>query len=116
MNLLELLKRPEGKTLEFKRDLSSPDGVLRSLVAFANTSGGTVLVGVEDRTRHVRGVSEPLDLLRDGAGHMTSEIATTINLTPRATRTRLLRPVERGLVREVGTSPQDPKRRYFLSN
>lgn len=62
MNLLELLKRPEGKTLEFKRDLSSPDGVLRSLVAFANTSGGTVLVGVEDRTRHVRGVSEPLDL------------------------------------------------------
>lgn len=62
MNLLELLKRPEGKTLEFKRDLSSPEGVLRSLVAFANTAGGTVLVGVEDRTRHVRGVHEPLDL------------------------------------------------------
>jgi hypothetical protein len=62
VNLLELLKRPEGKTLEFKRDLSSPEGVLRSLVAFANTAGGTVLVGVEDRTRHVRGVLEPLDL------------------------------------------------------
>jgi ATP-dependent DNA helicase RecG len=62
VDLLDLLKRPEGKTLEFKRDLSSPDGVLRSLVAFANTSGGTVLVGVEDRTRHVRGVREPLDL------------------------------------------------------
>ncbi|MCA1583618.1 MAG: hypothetical protein LC791_02200 [Acidobacteria bacterium] len=28
MDLLDLLKRPEGKTLEFKRDLSSPDGVL----------------------------------------------------------------------------------------
>lgn len=62
MDLLELLKRPEGKTLEFKRDLSSPDGVLRTLVAFANTSGGTLLVGVEDGTRHVRGVREPLDL------------------------------------------------------
>ena len=62
MDLLDLLKRPEGKTLEFKRDLSSPDGVLRSLVAFANTSGGAVLIGVEDRTRHVRGVKEPLDL------------------------------------------------------
>jgi predicted HTH transcriptional regulator len=62
VDLLDLLKRPEGKTLEFKRDVSSPDGVLRSLVAFANTSGGTVLVGVEDRTRHVRGVREPLDL------------------------------------------------------
>lgn len=57
-----MLKRPEGKTLEFKRDLSSADGVLRTIVAFANTSGGTVLVGVEDRTRHVRGVAEPLDL------------------------------------------------------
>ena len=30
MNLTELLLRPEGKTLEFKRDLSSPAGVLRS--------------------------------------------------------------------------------------
>ncbi|MBA2301317.1 MAG: putative DNA binding domain-containing protein, partial [Acidobacteria bacterium] len=62
MDLLDLLKRPEGKTLEFKRDLSSADGVLRTIVAFANTSGGTVLVGVEDRTRHVRGIAEPLDL------------------------------------------------------
>ena len=62
MDLLDLLKRPEGKTLEFKRDLSSPDGVLKTIVSFANTSGGTVLVGVEDRTRHVRGVTEPLNL------------------------------------------------------
>jgi len=59
MNLIEILKRPEGKTLEFKRDLSSPDGVLRTLVAFANTAGGTVLIGVEDGTRHVRGVANP---------------------------------------------------------
>jgi len=62
MNLLELLKRPEGKTLEFKRDLSSPEGALRTIVAFANTAGGTLLIGVEDRSRHVRGVTKPLDL------------------------------------------------------
>jgi len=62
VDLLDLLKQPEGKTLEFKRDLSSPEGALRTLVAFANTSGGTLLVGVEDGTRHVRGVREPLDL------------------------------------------------------
>jgi len=60
MDFVDLLKRPEGKTLEFKRDLSSPDGVLRSIVAFANTAGGTLLLGVEDRTRHVRGVQNPL--------------------------------------------------------
>ncbi|MGQ0766708.1 MAG: ATP-binding protein [Gemmatimonadota bacterium] len=59
MDLVELLKRPEGKTLEFKRDLSSPDGVLRTLVAFANTAGGSLLLGVEDGTRRVRGVRDP---------------------------------------------------------
>jgi len=62
MDFVDLLKRPEGKTLEFKRDLSSPDGVLRSIVAFANTAGGTLLLGVEDKTRHVRGVQDPLAL------------------------------------------------------
>jgi ATP-dependent DNA helicase RecG len=50
-----------------------------------------------------------------GAGRLTSEIAKAIDLTPRATRTRLARLVGRGLVREVGTGPQDPKRRYFHS-
>ncbi len=60
MDLIELLKRTGGKTLEFKRDLSSPDGVMRTLVAFANTAGGTLLLGVEDKTRHIRGVADPL--------------------------------------------------------
>ncbi len=61
MELVDLLKRQEGKSLEFKRDLSSPDGVLRTMVAFANTAGGVVLIGVEDRTRRVRGVEDPLE-------------------------------------------------------
>lgn len=61
MDLLDLLKRPEGKTLEFKRDLSAPDGALKTIVAFANTAGGILLVGVEDRSRNVRGVVDPLD-------------------------------------------------------
>jgi predicted HTH transcriptional regulator len=56
------LRRPEGKTLELKRDLSSPDGALRTIVAFANTSGGTLLVGVEDGSRRVCGVADPLEV------------------------------------------------------
>lgn len=60
MDLVDALKRPEGKTLEFKRDLSSSDGVLRTVVAFANTAGGILLVGVEDASGHVRGLKEPL--------------------------------------------------------
>ena len=62
MDLNELLARVEDKTLEFKRDASSPLGILRTVVAFANSAGGVVLIGVEDATRHVRGVVRPLDL------------------------------------------------------
>ncbi len=75
MDLIETIKRPEGKTLEFKRDLSSPDGVLRTLVAFANTAGGTLLIGVEDATRHVRGVKAPLDLEERLASMISDSIA-----------------------------------------
>jgi predicted HTH transcriptional regulator len=62
MELVDLLKRPEGKTLEFKRDISSPDGALKTIVAFANTAGGTLLIGVEDKSGHVRGIVQALDL------------------------------------------------------
>jgi ATP-dependent DNA helicase RecG len=75
MNILELLKRSEGKTLEFKRDLSSPEGALCTIVAFANTAGGTLLVGVEDRSRHVRGVARPLDLEERLANLISDRIA-----------------------------------------
>jgi ATP-dependent DNA helicase RecG len=61
MEIIKLLQRQEGKTLEFKRDLSSSNKVLRTVVAFANTAGGILLIGVEDGTRAVRGVKDPLD-------------------------------------------------------
>jgi len=74
MDLIEILKRPEGKTLEFKRDLSSPAGLLRTAVAFANTTGGTLLVGVEDGTRRVLGVTDPLSLEERAASLLSDSI------------------------------------------
>ncbi|MFP4316366.1 MAG: ATP-binding protein, partial [Desulfovibrionales bacterium] len=56
-----------------------------------------------------------LNALSDKEGLLTSQVAVSINLTPRATRTRLAKLVQRGLVREIGTGPQDPKRRYYRS-
>jgi predicted ArsR family transcriptional regulator len=55
-----------------------------------------------------------LDALGGGKGLSTQQIAAKIGLSPRATRTRLLSLVTRGLVAEVGTSPQDPRRQYYL--
>ncbi len=57
----QLISMPEGKTLEFKRDISSPGNILKTLVAFANTAGGRLVIGVEDDSKEVLGVEDPLD-------------------------------------------------------
>ena len=61
MTPADILTRDEGKTLDFKRDLSSPRGLLKTLVAFANTAGGKVIIGVDDKTRQPVGFESPLD-------------------------------------------------------
>jgi ATP-dependent DNA helicase RecG len=45
MELETLLTQPESKTLEFKRDLSSLAPILKTIVAFANTAGGILVIG-----------------------------------------------------------------------
>lgn len=72
MDILTLLQSAENKTLEFKRDLSSPEGMLRTLVAFANTAGGILLIGVEDKTRQIQGVQDPL-LLEERIANLVSD-------------------------------------------
>ncbi len=59
MQLENMLAQPEGKRLEFKRDLSSPKPLLRTLAAFANTAGGTLVIGVDD-DRSIPGLADPL--------------------------------------------------------
>ena len=44
----DIIKGKEGKTLEFKRDLSSFKPIMRTLIAFANTAGGTLVIGRDD--------------------------------------------------------------------
>lgn len=56
----QLITQPESKTLEFKRDLSSPKPLLKSLVAFANTAGGRLVIGVAD-DQEILGIENPLD-------------------------------------------------------
>lgn len=48
MEIQEILKQSEGKTLEFKRDISSLKPILKTLVAFANTAGGILFIGCEN--------------------------------------------------------------------
>ena len=75
MDLTEILREPEGKTVEFKRDLSSPNPFLRTVVAFANTAGGTILIGVENGTRRIRGVVSPLTLEEKAANLIADSVS-----------------------------------------
>jgi ATP-dependent DNA helicase RecG len=86
VDLITLLSRPEGKTLEFKRDLSSPDGVLKAIVAFANTSGGVLVLGVEDGRKRVKGIpnilAEEERLANLNADSISPRLVPSIDVMP----------------------------------
>ncbi|HYQ87312.1 MAG TPA: ATP-binding protein [Bacteroidota bacterium] len=43
-----LIEDGEGFGIEFKRRISSPEKIARTIISFANTKGGTILFGVDD--------------------------------------------------------------------
>jgi ATP-dependent DNA helicase RecG len=59
MKIEEILQEDEGTTLEFKENIKAEDKIISTLIAFANTSGGRMIVGVQDVTRHIIGVEDP---------------------------------------------------------
>ncbi len=87
--LNNIITKSDGKTLEFKRDSTSPTLLMKTLVAFANTAGGRLIIGVGD-DRQIVGLKSPLDeeerlrsLIADSiAPHLFSNIELiTINET-----------------------------------
>ena len=48
LELQRLVAEGEGHQLEFKRKASHPEKIVREMIAFANTEGGTILIGVDD--------------------------------------------------------------------
>ena len=57
MNFIESIQQGESKTLELKLQLPQHDQIAKTIVAFANTSGGKLVLGVDDK-RQVIGISE----------------------------------------------------------
>lgn len=49
--LRKLIEAGENQHLEFKKKADHPDKIVREMVAFANSGGGTLLLGVEDSGR-----------------------------------------------------------------
>lgn len=75
MNYLDvknLAQTGEGTFLEFKRTIPSAEKIAREIAAFANTSGGTLLVGVDDDKTliGVEGYQEEEFLLNQAAAEL----------------------------------------------
>ena len=64
--VVELLQRQEDQWLDFKRAEIKPRDLAPLIAGFANTDGGVVVIGVDDKTRAQRGVaSASLQALND---------------------------------------------------
>lgn len=57
MTLLDEIQQGETKTLEFKKTLPTVADLARTIIAFANTSGGKLIIGVNDN-REIIGLDD----------------------------------------------------------
>jgi hypothetical protein len=58
--LKKLVLQGEGESLEFKRKAAFPEKIVREMIAFANTRGGILLVGIGD-DKTIPGLKYPED-------------------------------------------------------
>lgn len=60
MNIIEeLIKEPESSKLEFKENFNPQENIIATIIAFANCGGGKLIIGVNDKTRHITGITDP---------------------------------------------------------
>lgn len=55
-DILALLDQGEGQSVEFEKSIPSEDDIARDMVAFANTDGGKLVFGLDDKNKHLTGV------------------------------------------------------------
>ena len=60
MKIEHLLSLREGKTVEFKENSISSHNIIKTIVAFSNTAGGTLILGVRDVDRSLVGIDDPI--------------------------------------------------------
>ncbi len=74
-NWAEKIKCGETSTLQFKREKINGNSLAAEFAAFANTKGGTVLFGVEDKTGVLIGLSyEQIQDLSEYVGNVATQI------------------------------------------
>ena len=107
--LLERIASGESQTLEFKTSFDKTS--IESLVAFANTQGGTVLVGVSDGAK-VQGVTLGKETLNEWLGQIKS--ATSPALIPEIIAHSVIgKTIVEIDIREFPVKPVNTRGRYY---
>jgi ATP-dependent DNA helicase RecG len=57
MNLKKLIQQGENKRVEFKEQLPKNESIVKTIIAFSNTSGGKLIIGVNDN-REIVGIDD----------------------------------------------------------
>lgn len=57
VNLLELIQKGESSSVQFKERLPHQDSVAQEMVAFSNSQGGLLIIGVNDKTGELNGLT-----------------------------------------------------------
>lgn len=56
-DLFELIQKGESSSVQLKERLPHPDSLAQEMVAFSNTAGGLIIIGVNDKTGALNGLS-----------------------------------------------------------
>jgi len=74
VNLKELINNGENKRIEFKEQLPKNESIVKTIVSFSNTSGGKLIIGVNDN-RDIVGIDdENIFELQDKISSLISDI------------------------------------------
>ncbi len=107
--LTQLASLGEGANLEFKRKVPKPARIAKEIIAFANTSGGRLLLGVDDDGSivGVRDVEEEEYALRNALeGYSEPVVSFTVERVPIAHRRDVI----------VVSVPESREKPHFLTS
>jgi ATP-dependent DNA helicase RecG len=57
LDLIELIQKGENSTVQFKERITDGYDISKELVAFSNTKGGVLIIGVNDKTKELNGLT-----------------------------------------------------------
>lgn len=110
--IIEEIVHGESKNVEFKVSLPKDSTkYMKTIIAFANTQGGRLVIGVEDKTRSITGVDD------DSVFQIMDSIANAVadSCTPQIVPNIELQTIDKKTIIVITVAP-GPNRPYYLKS